>query len=240
MRGWILTTAVVKGTKYETEIGPLSEPLMMQYAERWEMAWWPRRYNADGPELTPFNDSPAPRGTGVDYANLPSIRRLLDEYEGVVFLDYDVMCVDQSEDICLTVDDDQPIGSYGGLGLHVLKSSELAKAFIDTMWAMRRVYRSYQWLEQAAALHLLGFDPAYPGDGKPPVYVGPTAWSPFVRDLPSRWQQHPDRPEEPEGRFWHPAGVQPFSRRLEILKGYAERARLSETESNSRGETSER
>jgi hypothetical protein len=213
----LLCTAVIPDTPYDTEILPLTEPLFRRYAERWDMEFIVNRISEQ--QRAPFKGtSTAPAGTEADYANLPLIKRALREgYGGVVFFDSDAVMVDPSEDISLEVDDEQPIGSVGGLGCLVLKNSELSRAFIDTIWAMRHAYLNKQWLEQACALHLLGFDPEYPGDNQPPRYIGPTAWTPYVREIPHKWNHHPLR-DPIDYRVLHPTGVQPFSRRLQYIQ----------------------
>lgn len=222
MRNWALSTIVIPGSGYETNIAPLTWPLMAAYADKWDMTFLPHRITPEERAEFLFK-SPAPKGTEANYANIPRWRQLLDEYEGVVLLDCDVVIVDPREDICATVTDEQPIASGGGFGVAVTKSGELSKAFLDTIWAMRNHYMHLQWLEQAAAFHLLGYDPNYPGDGQPSIYIGPTAWTPYYIDLPTRWNSHPER-HETDPLFLHPAGVQPFSRRLEMVKSFAQLA----------------
>lgn len=242
MKGWALTTIVIPGSSYHREIAPITWPLMDAYAEKHGMWFSPHLITPE--ERAPFyQKSTAPAGTEANYANIPRWRELLDKYEGVVLLDCDVVIVDDTEDICTTVTDEQPIGSGGGFGVVVTKSGELSKAFLDTIWAMRHRYMTYQWLEQAAAFHLIGGDPEYPGDGQPSRWLGPTAWTPYCIDLPTRWNAHPLR-EEQDPLFLHPAGVQPFSLRLEMVKSFALLAadmassgRLGTSQATSQGET---
>jgi hypothetical protein len=210
---------VIPGSAYHREIAPITWPLMEDYAEKHGMWFTPHLISPE--ERAPFlNKSPAPAGTEANYANIPRWRQLLDQYAGVVLLDCDVVIVDDTEDICATVDDHQPIGSSGGFGVAVTKSCDLSRAYLDTIWAMRDYYMQLQWLEQAAAVHLIGWDPVYPGDGNPPVFLGDTAWCRYYRDIGQRWNSTPTAPAA-DPLFMHPAGIQPYSRRLELVKQYA-------------------
>src|SRR5579872_6362384 len=103
-----------------------------------------------------------------------------------------------------------------------MKSCELTKAFLDTIWAMREKYRRYQWLEQAAFIHLLGWDPEYPGDYQEPRWLGYTAWTHYHRPLDEKWNHGPNSTQPDQApHFLHPFGVQPYSRRLDLVRSYA-------------------
>lgn len=219
MNLWTLTTVVVLDTPYHRDIAPITFPMFRAYAERWGMDWCPLLIQ---PAVLDAGVSPAPAGTEADYVSIQHRRELLDAGSGVVFLDSDVVIVDPTEDICETVDDSQPIGSVNGWGCVVMKSGALARAFLDSIWAMRRHYRTYQWLEQAAALELLGWDGAYPGDNQPPRYIGPTAWTRFCRELDPKWNYGPHSTQPCDNPlFMHPFGVQPYPLRLQMVQEYA-------------------
>lgn len=213
---------MVAGSRYHSDITGLTWPLMERYAQKHQMAF--RRIVLNEDTLEWCRQSPAPFGTQVDYASIPYRRKQLDQFEGSVFLDADVVIVDPSEDICLTVDDNQPIGSVNGCGVVVTKSGELSKAFLDSIWAMRYKYASYQWLEQAAMLELIGYSGDYPGDNQPPRYIGPTAWSSYVREIDPKWNCGPnsDKGYVGDALFMHPFGVQPYDRRLDFVRRFVE------------------
>lgn len=228
MNGWVLTTVTIHDTPYDSEVAPLTFPLMEAYAKRWGMTFSPLKVHNHGALRAAFaGRSPAPAGTEADYISIDHRRTLLDESEGVVFVDSDVVIADPTLDICCAVDDAQPIGwSMNGLGVMVLKSGELSLAFLDTIQAMRDHYLKLQWLEQAAAYHLIGYDPTYPGDHKPARWKGHTAWTPYWRRLGPEWNYGPFS-DEPcaDPKFLHPFGVQPYALRLQMIQGYVDLAR---------------
>jgi hypothetical protein len=220
VRDWVLTTAVVQDTPYYRDITPLTFPLMERYADKWDMDFEPCVLRADDT----VHDHPAPAGTEADYRAIPFRQMLLRAYEGVVFVDSDLVVVEDREDICLTVDDQQPIGFVNGCGLVVMRAGDIADAFLSTIWALRRNYLHLQWLEQAAFMHLIGWEHAYQPGRPLPTPKTQTAWSPFVRELEQKWNFGPVQAqmglvcEDPH--FLHPLGVQPYEYRLDLVRQF--------------------
>ena len=235
MKGWLLTTAVIKDTPYYDQLFLRhTHRLFSAYAQMYEMDYKPQVFTWEPPDsfdnhrsvwydelMEVAFTSSAPRGTEVVYASIPQRRRWLDEYDGVVFLDSDMVIVDFEHDICHTVSDRVPIGSHGGAAVVVMRSNQLTKAFLDTIWAMRERYRHEQWLEQAAMIHLLGYCPHWPGGDGAPEYLGDTAWTPYHVDIGEAWNHHPWREWSEDFYIFHPSGVQPFSARMGYIEGAA-------------------
>jgi hypothetical protein len=229
MKNWALTSSIVRDTPYFDAIWPLTEPLFRAYAERHDLVWRPHIVTMD--EITEFDTSTAPRGTGVTYAGIPNRRVMLDEFDGVVFMDSDtVICPEGfNVDICTEVSAVQPIGVEpgGNLATMVLLSCDKTRELLDKMWDRRVMFKHFQWLEQAAYMQLMGFDPNYPGDYQPPVYLGDTEWTPLRANINRGWNAHPYHQLPDPFLSLHPGGVQPFQKRLEIVQGYAARAQYA-------------
>ena len=222
MRGWALTTTVCEPPdRYYDNIWPLTNPLFEAYAKRWEMDYRPKIITRS--EYGIFsNVGTAPHGTASVYASIPFRRQLLNEYDGVVFMDVDNVIVDGSQDICEAVTPERPISTEPNCNcaVMVLLSTPKTKEILDHIWNQREKFRHYQWLEQGAYMQLMGFDPNYPGDNQPPVYLGDTEWTPLRADLPAGWNASPFHPLPDPLRSLHPGGMQPFERRLEVVKDY--------------------
>jgi hypothetical protein len=213
-----LTSSIVPGTPYFDAIWPITEPLFEAYAERWEMEWLPHFPTPE--ELAPFESSPAPKGTGAVYAGIPHRRALLDGYKGVVFLDSDAVIMSDKYDLCREVTENCPIAAAGNFNgaVVVMRSHPWSRRFLDAVWDQRNKYRHYQWLEQAAMMELVGYDGNYPGDNMPAAYLGDTEWTGKWGHLGGRWNASPFHPQEVWPLIAHPGGIQPFERRLELVK----------------------
>ena len=221
MKGWVLTSVVCESPdKYADEIVPLTWPLMERYAEKHEMDWCPKVITRA--EYGIFaNVGTAPHGTASVYASIPHRRQLLETHEGVAFFDSDTVILDSTYDICEEVDAAHPISTEPNCNAAtmVLLNCEKTREMLRLIWDQRHGFKHYQWLEQAAYMDLMGFDPKYPGDNLPPVYLGDTEWTPLRANLSPGWNAHPLHPEPPGG-VWsmHPGGVQPFARRVSMVK----------------------
>ena len=233
MRDWALTSVVCEPPdRYADEVTPLTWPLMEQYAARHEMAWRPKVITRA--EYGDFaGKGTAPHGTASVYASLPHRMELLDTFEGVVFFDADtvVMPAALDHDICEAVTPEQPISTEPGCNCAtmVLLSGHITKTLLSTIWSKRSKYCHYQWLEQAAYMDLMGFDGRYPGDFKPPVWLGETAWSPLRAELPAGWNAHPLHPLPDPLLSLHPGGIQPFEDRMDYVREYARRSQSRDT-----------
>ena len=225
MRDWALTSVVCEPPdRYADEIAPLTWPLMEQYAARHEMAWRPKVITRA--EYSDFaGKGPAPHGTASVYASLPHRRQLLEEYDGVVFFDCDTIltAAGMEQDICRAVSDERPICTEPACNCAtmVLKSCDKTKELLDVIWAARGHWAHQQWLEQGVYMQLMGYDGHYPGDFKPPVWIGPTEWTPLLAALPHGWNAHPLHPLPNPLLSLHPGGIQPFEARMEYVRQYA-------------------
>lgn len=227
MRGWVLHTAISPG-RFADEIFPVTDPLFRAYAERHGMDYLV--HEVTDTELAEFrNTSPAPRGTETLYANIPFWRELLDRYEGVVFMDADAVIVDPSADICEAVDLEHPFSCVectaeatkpGVVGLNtgvvVTLACEATRELLDEVWQQRETFKRTQWLEQAAIMHLFGYDPVYPDC----TFIGETEYTPLLAKLDWRWNSMPTHAVS-DPYVKHPAGVQPFEARLALVHSYA-------------------
>jgi hypothetical protein len=197
---------------------------MEKYAAKWEMDWSPKIITRA--EYGDFaNKGTAPHGTASVYASIPHRKMLLREYDGLVFLDSDNVIVDSSYDICKSVNDEQPIATEPNCNaaVMVLKSCKKTIEMMDLIWDQRHAFKHFQWLEQAAYMELMGWDPKYPGDNQPPVWLGETEWTPLRADIDRRWGVSPFHPL-PEVFSWHPGGVQPWERRIEMVRAWVAQA----------------
>ena len=233
MRDWALTSVVCEPPdRYADEIVPLTWPLMERYAERHEMDWEP--HVVTRAEYGIFaNVGTAPHGTASVYASIPHRRQLLDRYDGVVFFDCDnvITPAGMEHDICECVSDEQPLATEPACNcaVMVLKSCDKTRELLDVIWAARGYWRHQQWLEQGAYMQLMGYDGHYPGDFKPPVWVGPTEWTPLLADLPAGWNAHPLHPLPDPLLSLHPGGIQPLERRMDYVREYARRSQSRDT-----------
>jgi hypothetical protein len=226
VREWILTTALVAGTPYETEIAPITFPIFEAYAAQWDMKFEP--HVATFAEMGEFRNggggstSPAPRGTEVVYHSIPVRRAMLDRAPGVVFLDSDAVIMDFEYDICREVSENVPIAAGGAFNgaVVVMRSCDKTKEFLDIVWAKRDQYKHYQWLEQAAMMELMGINGRYPGDNTAPGLLGDgvTEWTPLWSHLSGRWNAHWGTPQTVRPLIFHPGGCQPFERRLAMVR----------------------
>ena len=224
VKGFCLTSVVCESPdRYADQVVPLTWPLMERYAQQWEMDWEPKVITRA--EYGIFaNVGTAPHGTAAVYASIPHRLELLKRYDGVVFFDADTVLQPAAldHDICTEVSDDQPIGTEPACNCAtmVLKSCPKTVEMLNLIWDVRHGFKHYQWLEQAAYMELMGFDPKYPGDMTPPVWLGPTDWTPLRADINRGWNAHPLHELPDPLLSLHPGGIQPFERRLEMVKEY--------------------
>lgn len=225
---WVLTTCVKTGPDFYTEnILPITGPLFAAYANRWEIAYDPHPVTDE--DIAEFVGHIPTRGTEPVYASIPHRRALLDQYEGVLYLDEDAVLLHGDRNICLDVTDEKPIGMIDGLtgAIQVLKSTPKAKEFLDTVWDLRHAFKRLQWAEEGAMKMLMGWDHVYEHNTKGAVFLGDTEWTPYLTLL--QWALfHPLDPNIPPGPWlaMNPGGCWPLGRRLEIVREYAGRSSL--------------
>ena len=104
-------------------------------------------------------------GRPISWGKVRLIRRALDRYEAVLWLDADAIILDSSVDpiSLLGPDDFQALAllhQFGQelpcCGVWLLRSTDKAKSFLDAIWEKAEFIDDRFW-EQAAAMDLLGF-----------------------------------------------------------------------------------
>lgn len=237
MKGWVLTTCVKRPPDPYTEcILPLTGPLFRDYAADWGLAFDPHIVTED--DVAEFKGVIRTRGTEAVYGSWLHRRVLLDEYEGVVYMDEDCVILNPGRDLCLEVTDEKPFGFIDGLctAVMVMKSCDKTRELMDLTWDMRHEFKHYQWCEEGAIKKLMGWDWIYENNTAGAAYLGPTEWTPYLNLM--QWvMTHPLDPDAPLGPWMisTPGGVHPFSRRLQLVTELAERAgRLRDALCNAR------
>jgi hypothetical protein len=133
-------------------------------------------------------------GRAPAWAKIPLIRRLLDVYAVVLWVDADAIILDDSVDPLTVV----APGSYQALvkhrwmgqeqpctGVWLLRSTDRAKALLDALWADDRYAHEHPW-EQAALMALLGYESIAPG-----IPGRPTCWTQGTQWLDGEWDEIP-------------------------------------------------
>jgi hypothetical protein len=151
-------------------VGP--QERLLQIARR-TIEPYARRHGYDLDLHTQLDEAPRP----ASWMKVPILRRLVERYELVVWLDADVVIVDGRVDIASELDDEHFLflaehskedSQMPNAGVIMLRSGEQAAGFLDTLWAMDR-YVDHQWWENAAICELLGYelDPPRPAHQTP-------------------------------------------------------------------------
>ena len=164
------------------ELLALSEPTLRAYAQR------------HGYDLVVERESQFPQRP-VSWSKVVLIRRLMQRYDLVVWVNVNAMVVNPSRDIAgelipgadiyLTAHhyDGQEIPNAGIL---MVRSTPAADAFLDLVWRQER-YIDHVWWENAAILDLLGYDlspcnPARPSAHRALVHFLGTEWNSITLD----------------------------------------------------------
>jgi hypothetical protein len=139
------------------------------------------------------------------WSKVALIRRLLDSNDVVLWLDADIVVVRSDRDIADELPDDRFMAmvehNVGGkanpnTGVMVIRSGEEAKRFFAEVWESTR-YLEHRWWEQAAVMHLLGYDP---DTGE---RVRDSAWQDRIHWLGKEWNSIRDDPApQPRIRHW--------------------------------------
>ena len=128
------------------------------------------------------------------WSKIVLLRRLLESYDYVLWIDADAIILDDSVD---PVDlfgerDYQALVRYrwnqeegACTGVWILRNLQKAAAFLDAVWDGGDGYLQLHPWEQAAAMRLLGYSV------DPDRFVAPTEWSDGTLWLPSEWDTIP-------------------------------------------------
>ena len=139
------------------------------------------------------------------WSKVALIQRLLESNEIVLWLDADIVVVRSDHDIADELPDDRFMAmvehTVGGkanpnTGVMVIRSGEEAKRFFAAVWESTQ-YLDHRWWEQAAVMHLLGYDP---DTGE---RVRESEWHDRIHWLGKEWNSIRDDPaENPRIRHW--------------------------------------
>ena len=227
MKGWCLTTCIYVGCNdpYTEHIAPYTQPLFRAYCEKWNMTYEP--FYATLNETTEFRGFVPTTGTEIVYASIPHRQQLLERYDGVVYLDLDAIIVDGDKDLCAMVTDEKPIGMIDGLSaaVQVLKSCDITKTFLETVWAMRHEFKRYQWAEEGAFKKLLGWDWVYEHDRSGAHFLGDTEWTKYLTLL-TEALCHANDVTNFDVVACNPGGVWPLGKRIGIVQGLSRTSNL--------------
>ena len=143
------------------------------------------------------------------WAKVLLVRRLLNAYDEVLWLDADTMILDGTMDIAeqLSPSDyqglvrhEQPDGSdYPNTGVWLLRGSR-GRDLLDAMWACEE-YIGHQWWDNAAFMHLMGYEL---DSGR---VVRESPWTNGTRWLDATWNGHTGFVGLAPVRIRHYAGV---------------------------------
>jgi hypothetical protein len=123
------------------------------------------------------------------WSKIRILRDLVERYETVVWLDADLVIVDDRVDIARELDDGRFLGlvehrhptwRMPNTGVMVLRGGAEAAGFLDAVWVLDR-YVEHQWWENAAVCDLLGYEL------DPPRPVRDTPWRAGAQFISPRW-----------------------------------------------------
>ena len=134
-------------------------------------------------------------GRPVPWGKVPLLKRLLDVYDLVLWLDADTIILDGNVDIAsvipedayqaFTVCDAGERGMTPCTGVWVLRAGERTADFLSAVWDQVDLIEHPQW-EQAAVARLTGWTYDWPLKK-----VGPTEWEPGTHLLGEEWDMLP-------------------------------------------------
>jgi len=156
---------------------------------------------------------------------VPLLQAALDEHDEALWVDADVVVVDDDLDVA----DEVPEGAVQALVRHHTADGEVPNAGVwfvrrDAHEALQRVWRldryiDHPWWEQAALLDLLG----YRHDRRPVALGEPTGLYDRTHWLGLEWNSHEQSDRHPQPRFAH-ATCGPVEWREAVMRDYLTRA----------------
>ncbi len=167
-------------------------------------------------------DGQMPEPRQPAWAKVPLVRRLLDSYELVLWLDADTMILDCSRDIAEELDSEsfQALVAHGhsdggtpNTGVWLLRGNDRGRAFMDTVWNTTDFADELGWWENSAVIHLLGLSCVWP-----PRLINPDAdWLVGTQWLPDDWNRMTNVDPDPgSARIHHLAGERHSFRLLQM------------------------
>jgi hypothetical protein len=147
-------------------------------------------------------------GRPPSWAKVLLLRRLLDSYDEVLWLDSDMVVVDGAIDIATVVPEEafQAMVCFrehdGGImpnsGMWFLRACPTTREFLGALWACENHDGNGLW-ENLAVLELLGYTTT-----RPFQFLQPTTWTSGTHMLPGEWN-HPmvDARSAPGARILH-------------------------------------
>ena len=195
-----------------TELLDISRPSFENYAER---------HGYDYIEGLPDGD----RNRPSSWWRIPALQEILPKYDAVLWLGCDVVIVRDDKDVA----DEIPTDAWQALTPHRAHDSMipncdvwwLTPAMLPTLgqaWTLTQ-YIHHPWWEQAAIMHLMGYDMA----GTPIAQKRETELHDKTHFLPLEWNSHESTDRHPNPRFAH-ATHGAFAWRKAIMQQYARRA----------------
>jgi nucleotide-diphospho-sugar transferase len=164
-----------------------------------------RRYAKRHDYVLDLHEEVIDRDRPPAWSKVALIRRLLDQYELVLWLDADIVVVRSDRDIA----DELPADRFMAMvehtvagranpntGVMVIRASDEARRFFAEVWEQTQ-YLNHRWWEQAAVMDLLGYDP------ETGERVRESKWHDRIHWLAKEWNSiRDDSAREPRIRHW--------------------------------------
>lgn len=202
-------------------LAEIARPGLEAYAER------------HGYELEAAAPTMMPRP--ASWMKLPLLANALDRHDEVLWVDADVVIVDDELDLADEVPAEQwqalvrhhtPDGQVPNCGVWFCRRQMLP--VLEQLWEMNE-YLLHPWWEQGALLELLGYR------GRPVELVEPTELTWRTHWLELEWNSHEERDRHPSPRFAH-ATCGPLGWRLAVMNRYVNDRPRSDGTGESRAE----
>jgi hypothetical protein len=146
------------------------------------------------------------------WSKIALVRKLLDDYDEVLWIDADAIFLDISKDIAELVRPGKDLYLVEHLyeqddswrsantGVFLVRSTRWARRFLDRVWAAER-YVDHAWWENAAVLDLLGYE--LPPDLTPPRKLRSTRFDAHVELIGLEWNSTAGKSLVPRPRIRH-------------------------------------